>query len=63
MVIFTKLEGLLLDYFKVPEKDVVIVKPEILKETTKLMFMKCGVSEDEAEGAKELEMLKLVYGG
>ena len=40
---------IVLDYFKVPEKDVVIVKPEILKETTKLMFMKCGVSNDEAE--------------
>ena len=39
----------MLDYFKVPEKDVVVVKPEILKETTKLMFMKCGVPEDEAE--------------
>ena len=39
----------MLDYFKVPEKDVVIVKPEILKETTKLMFMKCGVHEEEAE--------------
>ena len=39
----------MLDYFKVPEKDVVVVKPEILKETTKLMFMKCGVHEEEAE--------------
>ena len=27
----------MLDYFKVPEKDVVVVKSDILKETTKLM--------------------------
>ncbi len=48
----------MLDYFKVPEKDVVVVRPEILKDTTMRMFMKCGVSNEEAElGADVLCML------
>lgn len=39
----------MLDYFKVPEEDVVMVDVENLRKTTKQMFIKCGVEPEEAK--------------
>ena len=39
----------MLDYFKIPKKDVVVVQAEKLRRTTEKIFEKCGVSKEEAQ--------------
>ena len=38
----------MLDYFKVPKEDIVIVDVNNLRKMTEQMFIKCGVKSEEA---------------
>ena len=46
----------MLDYFKVPKEDVVIVNVDNLRRLTEQMFIKCGVKSEEARIGSDVLM-------